>query len=102
MEVQWHEAWRMLLLSLPVPEGGGLETGEVGTRKGESPPSLVVSRWWWRQSLGRGDSDASVMTPVATSHSQFSGGDAGEGCVARRTWHPQVEQKYLVDVGDVA
>jgi hypothetical protein len=99
-EVQWQEAWRMPA-SLFVPEGSGLERGEEGRKKGESPPSLVSSTCWWCHSLGIVDSGASVMTPVATSHSQSSGGEDGEGCLARRTWQPQIEQKCLVEVGDV-
>jgi hypothetical protein len=41
-----------------------------------------------------------MMVPVATSHSHFSEGAVGDECRARKTWHPQVEQKYLVDAGE--
>jgi hypothetical protein len=46
------------------------------------------------------DSGALMMVPVATSHSHSSGGAEGEECLAAKTWHPQVEQKYRVAAGE--
>jgi hypothetical protein len=43
-----------------------------------------------------------VITPVATSQSHSSGDVEEEACLAWKTWHPQVEQKYHVEVEDVA
>jgi hypothetical protein len=75
--------------------------GPVLGSQAERPPSLVSTTCWCVHCEGDvGTSGASTTTPVATDHSHCSGNAEGEGRLARKTWHPHVEQKYLVDVGE--
>lgn len=99
MAVQWHEAWRVSSgeTGEAVLKGEGLAVGSHGER----PPSRVSLMCLWCHSLGNAsNSGAWEMTPVATSHSHCSGGADEEGRLTRKTWHPHVEQKYLVELDE--
>ncbi len=105
MAVQWQEALRVSSEEADAAEEVAVVVvrgrGPVLGSHAERPPSLVSSTCWCVHCEGAVcTSGASTMTPVATDHSHCSGDAEGEGRLARKTWHPHVEQKYLVEVGE--
>ena len=111
MAVQWQEALRVSSEEADAAAAAAAAEevvvvvvrgrGPVLGSHAERPPSLVSSTCWCVHREGAVcKSGASTMTPVATDHSHSSGDAEGEARLARKTWHPHVEQKYLVEVGE--